>query len=206
MGKRLFLAVDIDQRTRDQVGRISTELRGPVEMRTSASWVQPDRMHLTIMFFGSVAPPVEERIRGALAQPIAEAPFDLSFDGLGFFPERGAPRVLWLRIRDGSGELRRIHTALLERDLRRAQPERANEPFTPHLTLARFRDRVPRPKVAEIARIPASAGPSRIDRVTLYESRLSPASLDLGSGQPEAARSGGPAYLPIAEALLTRSS
>lgn len=147
-------------------------------------------MHLTIMFFGSADPSIEERIRQALAQPIAEDPFDLTFDGLGFFPERGSPRVLWLGIREGFDELRRIHTALLERDLRRAQSERANEPFTPHLTLARFRDRVRRPKVAEIARIPASAGPTRIDRVTLYESRLSPA---------------GPTYLPLAEALLTRS-
>lgn len=55
------------------------------------------------------------------------------------------------------------------------------------LTLARFGDRVPRTKLAEIPDIPASAGPSRIDRVTLYESRLSPA---------------GPTYVPLEEGLL----
>lgn len=190
MGKRLFIAVDIDEATRDQIGRISASLQEAIAKRTKASWVRPDRMHLTLHFFGSADPALEERARAALAHPISEAPFDLSFHGLGFFPERGSPRVLWLGIRDGLAELRRIQTALTGRDLSRALPEPANEPFTPHLTLARFRDRVSRPKLAEIAGIPASAGPSRIDRVTLYESRLSPA---------------GPTYLPLAQAPLRQS-
>ena len=196
MGKRLFIAVDIDEATRAQVGRISTELRDAIEAHTKISWVRPDRMHLTLHFFGSADGALEERVRGALAHPIAQPAFNLSFDGLGFFPERGSPRVLWLGVRDGLEALRRLHTAL-------AEP--TNELFTPHLTLARFRDRVPKAKLAEITSIPASAGPSRIDRVTLYESRLSPASLDSRSGRPEAARRAGPTYIPLVAALLARS-
>ena len=201
-GKRLFIAVDIDEATREQVGRISTGLREVIETHTKASWVRPDSMHLTLHFFGSADAALEQRVRAALAHPIREAPFDLSFHGLGFFPERGSPRVLWLGIRDGLAALRRIQTALVGRDLSRALPGAENEPFTPHLTLARLREPVPRTKMAEIIDIPASAGPSRIDRVTLYESRLSPASLDLRSGRPEVARRAGPAYIPLAEALL----
>ena len=63
-------------------------------------------MHLTLHFFGSADGALEERVRGALAHPIAQPAFDLSFDGLGFFPERGSPRVLWLGVRDGLDELR----------------------------------------------------------------------------------------------------
>ena len=202
MGKRLFIAVDIDEATREQVGGIAARLRTALEPHANASWVRRDRMHLTLHFLGTVEDAVEQRIRTALAAPIAEAPFDVSFEGVGFFPERGAPRVLWLRIRDGLESLRRLYTATLAGldtagvrldtagvglDLSRALPERTVEPFTPHLTVARFRDRVSRRTAAEIARIPASAGPSRIDRVTLYESRLSPA---------------GPTYVPLASALL----
>jgi len=220
VGKRLFIAVDIDDATREQIGRISSGLRETIDTLAKASWVRPDRMHLTLHFFGDADAALEQRVREALAHPIAEPAFDLSFQGLGCFPERGSPRVLWLGIRDGAGALRRIHTALAGRGLRRALPERANEPFTPHLTLARFRpstrardalrplearERILRAKSAEIADIPAFAGPSRIDRVTLYESRLSPASLDLRSGRPEVARRAGPTYLPLAEALLTGS-
>lgn len=190
VGKRLFIAVDIDDATRQQVGGIAEGLRAALEPHTKASWVRPDRMHLTLHFLGAVDETVEMRVRDALADPIREAPFDVTFDGVGFFPERGSPRVLWLGIRDGLAPLRRLHAALASPvglDLSRALRERRAELFSPHLTLARFRDRVPRGTIAEIARIPASAGPSRIDRVTLYESRLSPV---------------GPTYVPLASAFL----
>lgn len=184
VGKRLFIAVDIDEATRVQVGRIVADVRPAVEKGTKASWVPPDRMHLTLLFFGSADGSLEERIHGALAQSVREPPFDVTFRGLGWFPERGSPRVLWLGIRDGLVELRRIQKAL--EHAAGASPEREGA-FTPHLTLARLKDRLPRANIAEITDIPASAGPSRIDRVTLYESRLSPS---------------GPTYLPLAEALL----
>ena len=186
MGKRLFLAVDIDGATRDQLGRISTELRDVVG-HTRASWVRPERMHLTLHFFGDADAAIEQRARAALATPIAEAPFDVSFDGLGFFPERGSPRVLWLGVRDGVAQLRRLQQAVGISAESRAARSPTGDAFSPHLTLARLRDRMPREKLTEIGRIPASAGPSLIDRVTLYESRLSPA---------------GPTYLPLAEGLL----
>jgi 2'-5' RNA ligase len=185
----LFVAVDIDDTTREQVGRIAMRAREAIGHR-KASWVRQDRMHLTLHFFGSVDAALEARMRGMLAGSIAEPPFDISFDGIGFFPERGSPRVLWLGVAAGVAALRRVHAAV-GRGFSRALPEPTHEPFTPHLTLARFRDRVPRTKLAEIANIPGSAGPARIDRVTLYESRLSP---------------GGSIYIPLAEALLRPSS
>ena len=184
MGKRLFLAVDIDEPTRVQVGRISVRVRDAIGAQTKASWVRLERMHLTLHFFGDVDDAFEQRVCRSLADPIGVAPFDLTFDGLGFFPERGSPRVLWLGIREGLESLRRIEKALID-DLNLERDHQG--PFTPHLTLARFRDRVARGALAEIARIPASAGPSRIDRVTLYESRLS---------------SAGPTYVPLSEAPL----
>jgi 2'-5' RNA ligase len=180
LGKRLFFAVDIDDATREQIACISADLRAAIETYGRASWVRPDRMHLTLHFFGSADAIVEQRARAALASPIQESPFDVMFDGVGFFPERGSPRVLWLGLRDGLEPLRRVHKTVVG-------PLAGVDAFRPHLTLARLRDRVPRAKFAQIAGIPASAGPSRIDRVTLYESRLSPA---------------GPTYVPLAAATL----
>lgn len=186
VGKRLFIAVDIDEATRGQVERISAGVRAAIEKRAKVSWVRADRMHLTLQFLGSTDDSLEPRVRAALARPIREAAFDVTFEGLGFFPERGSPRVLWLGIRDGLEPLRRIQKGLA--DALGVQPDHEG-PFTPHLTLARLRDHISRRKLTEIADIQASAGPARIDRVTLYESRLSPA---------------GPTYVPLAEALLQR--
>ena len=192
MHKRLFIAVDIDGATRAQIERLSAGVRDAMGTHSRASWVRAERMHLTLHFLGNVEEAVEQRVRGVLAKPIGETPFDVTFDGLGFFPERGSPRVVWLGIRQGLAPLRRIWSRVgLELtgaglDLSRALLTDAAS-FTPHLTLARLRDHVPRGKLAGITQIRASAGPSRIDRVTLYESRLSPA---------------GPTYVPLAVALL----
>jgi len=179
--KRLFVAADIDDATRAQIEIISRSLRDAIDTRTRASWVRADRMHLTLQFFGAADAALEERLMAALGDAFDAPSFDLSFDGLGFFPERGSPRVLWLGIRNGEAELLRVQQIVRQR---LALPP---EPFTPHLTLARFRERMSRGALGEIADFRAQAGPSRIDRVTLYESRLS---------------SGGPTYLRLAEAPL----
>ena len=179
--KRLFVAADIDDPTKAQIEIISRSLGDAIGSRTRASWVRADRMHLTLQFFAAADAALEERIMAALGGALDAHAFDLSFDGLGFFPERGSPRVLWLGIRNGEAELRRVQQIVRER---LALPP---EPFTPHLTLARFRARVSRGALGEIADFRARAGPSRIDRVTLYESRLSP---------------GGPIYFRLAEAPL----
>jgi 2'-5' RNA ligase len=183
VAKRLFVAVNIDEETRGQLDRISAAVREHLGAQTRASWVKADRMHLTLQFFGDADATLEERINAALGSPIRQQAFDLSFAGLGFFPERGSPRVLWLGILEGVDELRRVERLLHNRlNLKRDHGE-----FKPHLTLARFRERPVRGKLAEIRDIHVSAGPTRIDRVTLYESRLSPA---------------GPTYLRLAEAPL----
>jgi 2'-5' RNA ligase len=166
------------------VGRISAGLREAIERHAKVSWVRPEHLHLTLHFLGNVDDAFEQRVCRALNGPIRVAPFDVTFDGLGFFPERGSPRVLWLGIRDGLESLRRVEKTLID-DLGLQRDHQG--PFTPHLTLARFRDRVTRGALTDRAQIAASAGPSRIDRVTLYESRLSPA---------------GPTYVPLAAAML----
>ena len=187
VGKRLFIAVDIDEPTRRQVDGISCTVRALIEQGIQASWVRSDRMHLTLQFFGNADAALEERVRNALARPLSEAAFDVTFDGLGLFPERGSARVLWLGVSAGLAPLRCLQDTVAARAPLPAASRHIRRTFSPHLTLARFRSPVPRQKIPKLAGIPAFAGPSRIDRVTLYESRLSPA---------------GPTYIPLAAALL----
>ena len=180
--KRLFIAADLDEATRAAVGRICAALRDATEVRVT--WVHQDRLHLTLEFLGEVDPAVERRVISALVEPISVAPFDLRFEGLWFFPPSGVPRVLWLGVAEGLDALRLIHGDLQRR---LGRDRGAGEDFSPHLTLARFRERAPRTRLKELADTRASAGPCRIDRVTLYESRLS---------------SNGPSYMALAAALL----
>ena len=176
MSKRLFIAVDVDDRTRAAIDHLSEMLRrdAAVQELGKATWVQKDRLHLTLFFFGEANEAQEAMPVGALAKPLTTPAFDLTFRGFGFFPGKGPPRVLWLGIADGLEPLRAVHAEI---GARMGTPPESREAFTPHLTLARFRDRVrggARGRIAQIGTVPASAGPCRIDRVTLYESRLSP--------------------------------
>jgi 2'-5' RNA ligase len=181
--KRLFIAVDLNEETRAQIASITVRLKADTP-DVRITWVHPDRLHLTLEFLGNADAGIEQKAMAALAQPIPLAPFDLVFNGLGWFPPRGSPRVLWLGITQGLAELGQLHRVIRQRLGARSG---AGEPFHPHLTLARFRDRVARTDLAKLSKIPASAGPCGIDRVTLYESRLSPK---------------GPTYSALAEAGL----
>lgn len=185
--KRLFIAVDLDGPTREAVGRISASVRQwgrHAGTLGRVTWVSEARMHLTLHFLGDADEALEQRALSSVAEPIREAPFSLSFDRLRCFPSRGSPRVLWLGVGEGRSALSRVHDVLGGRLGVRAA---AREPFSPHLTIARFRDRVPRLRIDQIDAIPAAAGPCPIDRVTLYESRLA---------------AEGPAYIALAEAHL----
>jgi 2'-5' RNA ligase len=185
--KRLFVAVDLDDRTRAEIAEVGSALRSSLASSHSGgriTWVHADRLHLTLEFLGEVDEGTEQRTGLALLEPLPVEAFNVLFSGLGCFPPRGSPRVLWLGIVEGLAELRSLHGEVRRRLGRSGEPAEA---FTPHLTLARFRDRVSRSELREIAKTGARAGPCRIDRVTLYESCLSPK---------------GPSYTGLAEGLL----
>jgi RNA 2',3'-cyclic 3'-phosphodiesterase len=184
---RLFIAVDVDESTRAEVAKLSVALRASLQAGLSGvrvTWVRPERLHLTLEFLGESDQALERRAMSVLAEPFPVAPFDLRFEGIGCFPRTGSPRALWLGISSGLGEVCRIHDVVRRR---LGVDEQGREAFQPHLTLARVRDRARPAQFGEIAGMQTSAGPCPIDRVTLYESRLSP---------------GGPTYVALAQAAL----
>ena len=99
------------------------------------------------------------------------APFALRFVGLGLFPGRGAPRVIWLGTTTGSEAASAVHRVAAER-LRDAGVELERRPFHPHVTLARWRGA----RAADARRVLAAdngreIAAVRVDHVTLFESR-----------------------------------
>ena len=183
---RLFAAIDLDERARLAVAAVQATLSRAFD-RDSIRWVQPDQMHITLVFLGEV--PLE-RVGEAsehLAVPVAQAPFDLRLQGLGAFPPRGAPRALWIGVREGADQLQLLQREIADRLKRPVDPGAGL--FRPHLTLARFRRS--RPSDRHVLRDQPTAERGiglRIDHVTLYDSVLS---------------SGPPRYTALARANLT---
>src|SRR4051794_22869127 len=174
---RLFVAVDVDDRTRARVARLIETLRaGMAQPRSVArfSWIPPERLHLTLHFIGHVTDTVGDEICARLRTPIDQAPFELRFDRVGTFPSPARPRVVWLGIDRGADGLAVLHAEVARR-LGDVPFRRESRAFSPHLTLARIKDGGTRADSEHIARVlPEPTGGCTIDHVTLYESRLLP--------------------------------
>jgi 2'-5' RNA ligase len=174
---RLFVAVDVDDRTRARVSRAIDALRREMDASNSAarvSWIAPERLHLTLQFIGEVSEAVTAAIETRLRPPFDLHTFEMRFDRVGTFPPGGRPRVVWLGIDRGADGLAALHEEV-QRRLADVAFRREARGFSPHLTVARFKHGGTRADTERISRLPLElAGGCTIDHVTLYRSRLSP--------------------------------
>ncbi len=131
---RLFVALDLPPELKAAVRSLQFGLR-------NARWLDDAGLHLTLAFIGEVDGSIVERVEGALAEVEAD-PIRLELHGLGCFPGRGDPRVLW------TGAAPKAEPAALAADvtraLRRAGVAPKRRRFTPHVSLVRFRRPPPR--------------------------------------------------------------
>jgi 2'-5' RNA ligase len=173
---RLFVAIELDRSAREAVAAEQSRLKKVLGTdRSPLKWVRPEHMHLTLAFLGQVPDQQGLAVAAHLGRPFDEAPFDAGFADLGVFPDRGAPRVLWLGVSGGRAQVMAVQHDVAVRlsVLHVAVEDRA---FHPHLTLARWRAsrEHDRRRVASadrhetIATVPVEA-------ISVIESRLSPA-------------------------------
>ena len=135
---RVFCAVELPAEVRQRAAEHAAGLRGRFK-EVRASWPRAENLHLTLKFLGEIEESRVALLTGAAARAAGESqPFELTVEGAGAFPPRGAPRVLWLGVEDNSGGLARLHDRL-EAECAAAGFGREERPFHPHLTLARLR-------------------------------------------------------------------
>ena len=144
---RAFVALELPEWVGEAVADLQARLRPRLG---SVRLVRPEGAHLTLRFLGQTSPAQEEALRGPLARAAGACPpCEARVAGLGTFPERGSPRVLWLGL-----ELADAVLALQEACERAAVAAgfaREDRAFKPHLTLGRWRERAP----------PAGSAPGR---------------------------------------------
>ena len=164
---RLFVAISLPQSTRRVLVDLDPHIRG-------VRWSSPDQMHLTLGFFGHVPKDVDLAFREKLSA-IQFGAFFLSIRGVGTFPPKRAPKIIWIGVGSGHPHLFQIHKRVqeaaiavgLEPDLR---------PWHPHVTLARCHD-VSSQSVRKFLQEndDLDAGMIRVDAFHLYCSELTPA-------------------------------
>jgi 2'-5' RNA ligase len=174
---RVFVAVDIGDDVRREVTRVVNTLTGKLEaVKTPPKvvWVKPAALHVTIRFIGEVEAPEVERLQELLAPPIAVAPFELSWRGVGTFPSAKHPRALWLGVINGAAPLAQVEAEVSRRLAGEKAIEIEDRAFLPHLTIGRVKmagEGVDWPKLLQSVEVKKAV--SVVDRVTLYRSELS---------------------------------
>ena len=174
---RVFVAVDVGDAVRREVTRVISMLTGKLEaVKTPPKvvWVKPAALHVTIKFIGEVEPPDIERLQELLAPPIAVAPFDITWRGIGTFPSAKTPRALWLGVTTGAAQLAAIEAEVSRRLAGVNAVELDDRALLPHLTIGRVKMAgagIDWPKILKAVEVRHVT--SAIDRVTLYRSQLS---------------------------------
>src|SRR5437667_7785954 len=167
MPKRLFVAIDLPEPTRQLIADIDPHIRG-------VRWVDPAQMHLTLGFFGDVTDDIELALREKLGA-IEFGAFFLPIVGVGTFSAKGAPKIIWIGVGKAHPHLFQIHKRVQEAALA-AGLEPELRPFHPHITLARCRDVSPQiiRKFLKL-NVHVDLGMIRVDSFHLYSSKLAPA-------------------------------
>jgi 2'-5' RNA ligase len=134
---RAFLAIDLPDSLRGEIGKIQDRLRPHV---SGIRWTRPEGIHLTLKFFGDIS---EDEIE-TLSRVIENAtggvpPFSLRLGTPGAFPGTRRPRVLWIGVDGDVASLVKLQQEI-ERDLETGGFRMEGRPYRPHLTMGRFRD------------------------------------------------------------------
>ncbi|MDQ6911439.1 MAG: RNA 2',3'-cyclic phosphodiesterase [Verrucomicrobiota bacterium] len=161
-GKRLFVAIDFPDAIRELLVRLNPHLPG-------VRWLKPEQIHLTLSFLGQVYADEEKILREKL-QSIHFVPFFLPITGVGTFPAKGKPRVIWTGVGRGHPQLFHLHKKVQEAALS-AGLEPDLRAWHPHLTIARCLD-VSAERVRPFLKMNSDfdAGLIRIESFSLYSS------------------------------------
>jgi 2'-5' RNA ligase len=183
---RLFAALDLDVPARDAIAAGQSIIRAAADL--DLRWVQPAQLHLTLVFLGEIPDSQADAVVRSFQGPVPLPAFEVVLAGLGVFPPRGAPRAVWIGVREGESLLRALHGEIACR-VREAGVEAEEGGYRPHLTLARFKRSRPADRHAIVRQTVFERGiRQKIDHATLYQSVLS---------------SGPPRYVERARANLT---
>ncbi len=126
---RLFVALDLPDTIKGPLGSL---MRGLGDVR----WMSDDQLHLTLRFVGELDNGQANEVADALSL-VPGLPFDLRLKGIGHFPPRGEPRIIWAGV-ERQPELTAFKRRI-DRALQQVGVERDTKKYAPHVTIARLR-------------------------------------------------------------------
>ncbi len=174
---RVFVAVGLSGEAREQLIDAVERIRG--EIPQGIQWANPGGMHLTLKFLGNIRASGVGPLLECLGPVAVRAkPFALGLSGLGMFPNRRKPHVLWAGVDGDLDALARLQQASEEAITRLGYPPE-QRPFAPHITLGRPRHNVSDAQLSRIGAVVSGLMPPQpvawqVASLELMQSELHP--------------------------------
>ena len=169
---RLFIALPLPDEVETLLGKLIADFR---QKSGNVKWVPPENVHLTLKFLGDtddgLAGPLEELMASSVE---GIAPFRMTFEGVGAFPNSRKPRVVWIGL-VGAEPLTTI-SRRLEQGVVALGFKREKRAFRPHATVARIKYVGHASRLASLLDrwADASFGSMEVGAIHLKRSQLTP--------------------------------
>jgi len=170
---RSFLAIELPKSILRKIEEVQGDLR---LTHADVRWVNYEKIHLTLKFFGNIEESRIDPIFKSIEEPIRSTlPFSLKVRGVGAFPNLKNPRVIWMGLVEGREVLISFQKQIeIQLEKIGFQPE--DRPFHPHLTLGRMKSS--RGKEELVRRMEKHKeeefGDFQVERMVLFKSDLKP--------------------------------
>lgn len=170
---RAFIAIELPPEIHRRLADIQRRFI-PLFAKSRVTWVKPENIHLTLKFLGNIQLSMVEIIEKACHNLQAHSVFLLSLQSLRYFPNAKNPKVFWCGY-ETSDELLQLQLQL-ENDLIPLGFPKESRRFSPHLTLARFKEFHPhdREALASASEFNLAGMTHMVGALTLFQSRLTP--------------------------------
>jgi 2'-5' RNA ligase len=136
---RLFIAINLPEAVKSVLLETVAQM-GQRLPDKAVRWVKPEQMHLTLRFLGDTAVSQLPDLQNQLTQLTRRhSSFRVHLNGMGAFPNRKRPRVVWAGLDGDLARLQKMQAAL-EDHIVALGWSREKRPFSPHITLGRVKD------------------------------------------------------------------
>jgi 2'-5' RNA ligase len=172
---RSFIAIELPVELKREISRLQERLKAG--SRAPVRWVSPENTHLTLKFLGDIDVAVIDDIQNALQEAVRGiSAIRLGAEGLGVFPNNTRVQIIWVGL---SGELDRLQKLQqsIDKELAKLRFSVEKRGFSPHLTIARIRDRATASDRQDMGRLVENTDFTcnidfSIDSVSLMKSQL----------------------------------
>ena len=172
---RSFIAIELPDELKLALARIQDKLKQ--HQPPWVKWVDPQRIHLTLKFLGSIGVDKISPISGAMEAAVRGiSPFHLQVTNPGAFPNLKRVQVVWVGIGGETDRLKELQQRL-ETHLVPLGFSAEKREFSAHLTLARLRNQAASDERQRLGQLIAAtrfetACAIKVDTINLMKSQL----------------------------------